>query len=73
MAQIPAQGTAVGQPKQQPAQLIQVSGTIGQNATLGQMVIAQPATQPAQIVTAPAPKGKGRVIKSEVSFWIRVG
>jgi hypothetical protein len=71
MAQLPPQTNQGNQGnKQQPqqAQIIQVSGALGQNATLGQMVIAQPANaQPTPVVTA-TPKGKGRVIKSEVSF-----
>lgn len=67
--QIPGQATTAGPVKQQPAQLIQVSGALGQNPALGQMVIAQPATQPTQIVAAAPPtKGKGRAIKTEVTL-----
>lgn len=71
MTQLPAQTASTAQNiKQQPQpQIIQVSGALGQNAPLGQMMIAQPATniQQAPVVTT-APKGKGRVIKAEVSF-----
>ena len=62
MAQLPPQNSNAQQ-KQQPQQIIQVSGSIGPNAP--QMVIAQPAIQ--QVPVTAAPKGKGRGVKTELN------